>query len=119
MLDLALTDDITPANTLYMLVRVSRNLELKTALYKWLDKNLDALIAKMPDYHISRMPEFVSTTCSAENLDMAKAFYTPIKDKHEGMARSFDIMLDESNQCLRLKATYQEDFNKFLAKYGN
>ena len=119
MLDLALTDDITPANTLYMLVRVSRNLELKTALYKWLDKNLDALIAKMPDYHVSRMPEFVSTTCSAENLDMAKAFYTPIKDKHEGMARSFDIMLDESNQCLRLKATYQEDFNKFLAKYGN
>ena len=119
MLDLALTDDITPANTLYMLVRVSRNLELKTALYKWLDKNLDALIAKMPDYHVSRMPEFVSTTCSAENLDMAKAFYTPIKDKHEGMARSFDIMLDESNQCLRLKATYQKDFNKFLAKYGN
>ena len=118
MLDLALTDDITPANTLYMLVRVSRNLELKTALYKWLDKNLDALIAKMPDYHVSRMPEFVSTSCSAENLDMAKAFYEPIKDKYEGMARSFDIMLDESNQCLRLKATYQKDFNKFLAKYG-
>ncbi|CAD5270090.1 Aminopeptidase [Alteromonas sp. 38] len=118
MLDLALTDDITPANTLYMLVRVSRNLELKTVLYKWLNKNLDALIAKMPDYHVSRMPEFVSTTCSAENLDMAKTFYEPIKDEHEGMARSFDIMLDESNQCLRLKATYQEDFNKFLAKYG-
>ncbi|MDP2536278.1 M1 family metallopeptidase [Alteromonas stellipolaris] len=118
MLDLALTDDITPANTLYMLVRVSRNLELKTVLYKWLNSNLDALIAKMPDYHVSRMPEFVSTTCSAENLDMAKAFYEPIKDKHEGMARSFDIMLDESKQCLRLKATYQEDFNKFLAKYG-
>ncbi len=118
MLDLALTDDITPANTLYMLVRVSRNLELKTVLYTWLDKNLDALIAKMPDYHVSRMPEFVSTTCSTENLDMAKAFYKPIKDKHEGMARSFDIMLDESKQCLRLKATYQEDFNKFLAKYG-
>lgn len=118
MLDLALTDDITPANTLYMLVRVSRNLELKTVLYKWLNKNLDALIAKMPDYHVSRMPEFVSTTCSAENLEMAKTFYEPIKDEHEGMARSFDIMLDESNQCLRLKATYQEDFNKFLAKYG-
>ena len=119
MLDLALTDDITPANTLYMLVRVSRNLELKAPLYKWLDKNLDAIMAKMPDYHVSRMPEFVSTTCSAENIDMAKAFYTPIKDEHEGMARSFDIMLDESNQCLRLKATYQKDFNKFLAKYDN
>jgi hypothetical protein len=76
-------------------------------------------MATTPDYHVSRRPEFVSTTCSAETLDMAKAVYTPIKDKHEGMARSFDIMLDESNQCLRLKATYQEDFNKFLAKYGN
>lgn len=119
MLDLALTDDITPANTLYMLVRVSRNLELKTVLYKWLDNNLEALIAKMPDYHVSRMPEFVSTTCSAENLAMAVKFYTPIKEKYEGMARSYDIMLDESNQCMRLKDTYQEDFNKLLSHYGD
>jgi len=118
MLDLALTDDITPANTLYMLVRVSRNLELKTVLYKWLNSNLEALIAKMPDYHVSRMPEFVSTSCRAENVAMAVEFYTPIKEQYEGMARSYDIMLDESNQCLRLKDTYQEEFNQFLANYA-
>ena len=115
MLDLALTDDITPANTLSLVSRVAHNLELQDVLYKWLSKNLDALMVKMPDYHVSRMPEFVSTTCSADNLKMAEAFYTPIKDKYEGMARSYEIMLDNSKQCLRLKQTYQDDFNQFLA----
>ena len=119
MLDLALTDDITPANTLYLVSRVARNLELQNVLYKWLNQNIDALIAKMPDYHVSRMPEFVSTTCSADNLEMAKEFYASIKDKHEGMARSYEIMLDESNQCLHLKDTYQQDFDNYLASYAN
>ena len=119
MLDLALTDDITPANTLYLVSQVARNVELQGVLYTWLNKNIDALIEKMPDYHVSRMPEFVSTTCSADNLKMAKAFYTPIKDKYEGMARSYEIMLDESNQCLRLKNAYQSDFDEFLAGYTN
>ncbi|MEC9169039.1 MAG: M1 family metallopeptidase [Pseudomonadota bacterium] len=114
MLDLALTDDITPANTMYMVVRVARNLDDHTLLYEWLSKNKDALLAKMPDYHVSRMPEFVSTTCSAENLEMANAFYAPISETYQGMARGVEIMQDESQQCMRLKSAFQADFNAFL-----
>ena len=115
LLDLALGDDVTPANTVYMVVTVARNLEDQTPLYTWLKTNTDALVAKMPAYHVSRMPEFVSTTCDADNLAKAIAFYGPLKDQFEGMARSYDIMMDESNQCLRLKDTYQSDFDAFLA----
>lgn len=115
LLDLALGDDVTPANTVYMVVTVARNLEDQTPLYTWLKANTDALVAKMPAYHVSRMPEFVSTTCDADNLAKAIAFYGPLKDQFEGMARSYDIMMDESNQCLRLKDTYQSDFDAFLA----
>ena len=115
MLDLALSDKITPANTMYMVVRVARNLDDHTLLYEWLAKNKQALIAKMPDYHVSRMPEFVSRTCSTQNLEMANSFYAPIKEEHQGMARSVDIMNDESQQCLRLKAAFQEDFDNFLS----
>ncbi|WP_394224420.1 M1 family metallopeptidase [Alteromonas gracilis] len=114
MLDLALTDDITPANTMYMVVRVARNLDDHTLLYEWLDQNKTALFAKMPDYHVSRMPEFVSTTCSAKNLEMANAFYAPIDEEHQGMARGVEIMQDESMQCMRLKSAFQEDFDRFL-----
>lgn len=115
MLDLALSDKITPANTMYMVVRVARNLDDHTLLYEWLAKNQQALIAKMPDYHVSRMPEFVSRTCSTKNLEMANTFYAPIKETHQGMARSVDIMNDESQQCLRLKTAFQEDFDSFLS----
>ena len=119
MLDIALTDLVTPANTLYMVVSVSRNLEDKTLLYSWMNENLDALIGKMPDYHVSRMPEFVSTTCDTKNLNLAKAFYAPLKDKHQGMARSYDVMLDNTQQCLRLKDTFQEGFNHYVSRYSN
>ena len=119
MLDIALTDLVTPANTLYMVVSVSRNLEDKTLLYSWMNENLDALIGKMPDYHVSRMPEFVSTTCDTKNLNLAKAFYAPLKEKHQGMARSYDVMLDKTQQCLRLKDTFQEGFNQYVSRYSN
>lgn len=115
LLDLALGEDVTPANTIYMVVSVARNLDDQTLLYKWLKVNTEALVAKMPAYHVSRMPEFVSTTCDTDNLAMAIEFYGPLKDKFEGMARSYDIMMDESNQCLRLKDTYQANFDAFLA----
>jgi len=99
---------------MYMVVRVARNLDDHTLLYEWLSKNKDALLAKMPDYHVSRMPEFVSTTCSAENLEMANAFYAPISETYQGMARGVEIMQDESQQCMRLKSAFQADFNAFL-----
>ena len=115
MLDLALTDEITPANTISMVISVARSLDDHTLLYAWLNENKEALIAKMPDYHVSRMPEFVSTTCSAENLAMANTFYAPIHSQHQGMSRGVEIMQDESNQCLRLKDAFQKDFDAFLA----
>lgn len=114
LLDLALTDNVTPANTILMLASVTRNLDDQTPYYAWLTKNADAVVEKMPDYHVSRMPEFIATTCDADNLALAIEFYGPIKDQHEGMARSYDIMMDESNQCLRLKETYQSKFDAFL-----
>ncbi|NDV90585.1 M1 family peptidase [Alteromonas sp. 345S023] len=119
MLDIALTDLVTPANTLYMVVSVARNLDDQTALYAWMDKNLDALISKMPEYHVSRMPEFVSRTCDTANFKRAEDFYAPIKDKYEGMARSYTIMVDSTQQCLRLKDTFQDDFNRYLSEYAN
>lgn len=118
MLDLALTDSITPANTLYMVVRVARNLDDHTMLYEWLSNNKTALIAKMPDYHVSRMPEFVSVTCSADNLKLATNFYATIADDHQGMPRGVEIMKDESMQCMRLKEAFQADFDAFLANYA-
>ena len=119
MLDLALTDQITPANTMYMVVSVARNLDDHSLLYQWLDNNAEALLKKMPDYHVARMPEFVSSSCSETNLAMANAFYSKIQDKYEGMSRGVEIMQDESKQCIRLKTAFQSDFDKFLADYAN
>ncbi len=115
MLDLALTDDVTPANTIYMVMVAAHAQDKQNLLYQWLGANMDKLAAKMPAYHIARMPEFVSNTCDQDNLDKADAFYAPLKEKYEGMARSLEVMQDESKQCISLKNTYQDKFDKYLS----
>lgn len=119
MLDLALSDDITPANAIYMVGIAGSILDDKTLFYTWLNKNLDGLVAKIPAYHLARMPEFVSSACDEDSLAKAITFYGPIKEKYEGMSRSYEKMMDGVNQCLRLKNTYQAKFDAYLASATN
>ena len=114
MLDLSLSDYIMPSNTIYMPSIANRLKDNHSLLYSWLNEHFEALKAKMPDYHVSRMPEFVSATCNADNFALAKAFYTPRMSEYQGMARSFDVMSSETQQCIRLKDAYQADFNAFI-----
>jgi aminopeptidase N len=114
MLDLAISDDVPPANTISMLRVGSRTIEDKTLFYRWLSQNMAAVTAKMPAYHIARMPELVSRHCSKENLALAQAFYPPYLLKFEGMARSYDVMLDSAEQCIALKDKNQQAFDDYL-----
>ena len=114
MLDLALSDYITPANTIYMPGIASRIKDDQSVLYAWLNNHFDEMVAKMPDYHVSRMPEFVSTTCFPDNYKLAKDFYSTRMKSRPGMARSFEVMSNETEQCIRLKSTYQEAFDQFI-----
>ncbi|MBC3764868.1 M1 family metallopeptidase [Neptunicella marina] len=113
-LDLNLTDYVTPANVIYGLYYASGRMDDKTLMYQWLVKNFEALTQKMPAYHIAHMPQYVSSSCSVGNITLAKDFYKERMEKFEGMARSFEVMLQSSHQCVELKGKYQADFTEFL-----
>ena len=114
VLNLALSDAVSPANVLGFIATASHAKENKDELYQWLDSNMEKVTAKMPAYHIARMPEYVSSSCSQHNIDLAKDFYAKHKDKYDGMARSYDVAQDESRQCSKLKQANQGAFNQYL-----
>jgi alanyl aminopeptidase len=114
VLDLSLHSDISPANVISFLSVASKAREDKDALYHWLEANIEKVAAKMPAYHITRMPEYISSTCSEHNIQLTKKFYQPRMAKYEGMSRSFDVALDESEQCASLKQANQGAFNQYL-----
>ncbi len=114
VLNLALSDAVSPANVLGFIATASHAKENKDELYQWLDSNMEKVTAKMPAYHIARMPEYVSSSCSQHNIDLAQDFYAKHKDKYDGMARSYDVAQDESRQCAKLKQANQGAFNQYL-----
>lgn len=68
----------------------------------------------MFDYYVLCMLEFIVIICDVDNLVLVIEFYGLIKDQYEGMVCSYDIMMDEFNQCLCLKEIYQSKFDVFL-----
>ncbi|WP_339769609.1 M1 family metallopeptidase [uncultured Paraglaciecola sp.] len=114
VLDMSLNKDVSPANVLRFLSTASAAREDKDVLYQWLNENMEKVTAKMPAYHIARMPEYVSASCSAHNIALARDFYQQHMDKYDGMARSYDVAQDESEQCAQLKEANQGTFNQYL-----
>jgi alanyl aminopeptidase len=113
-LDFALSDHVSPANTITNVYSAMSSLDDQTMFYAWLDQNFDALSKKMPAYHMANMPEYFSTSCDADNIKLAEKFYTDKKANFEGMARSYDIAIYSAKQCLSLKEANQANFNRYL-----
>ena len=114
VLDMTLNDSVSPANVLGFIATASQARENQDVLYQWLDENMEQVTAKMPAYHVARMPEYVSSSCSEHNIDLAQDFYSKHKDKYDGMARSYEVAQDESQQCVTLKQANQGAFNQYL-----
>ncbi|MEP0176547.1 MAG: M1 family aminopeptidase [Paraglaciecola sp.] len=115
-LDFALSEYVTPANTITVVSRAISDLENKNMFYQWLDKHFNALTQKMPAYHVAHFPEYLSTSCNKKDIEAAKHFYADKKDHFEGMARSYEITLSKSSQCVALKEANQDSFNKYLSE---
>ena len=113
-LDFALTDHVSPANTITNVYAAVLGLNDQTMFYAWLDKNFEALSKKMPDYHMARMPEYFSSSCDADNVKLAEKFYADKKDNYDGMARSYEIAMYSAKQCISLKQDNQAAFNQYL-----
>ncbi|MDP5132779.1 MAG: M1 family metallopeptidase [Paraglaciecola sp.] len=113
-LDFALSDTVSPANVISFVARADSALDNHDLLYTWLETNFAVLVKKMPAYHVARLPEYASTSCSQHDLDLGTQFYAERKKDIDGMQRSFDISKASTEQCIALKSANQGAFNDYL-----
>jgi alanyl aminopeptidase len=113
-LNFALSEHVGPANTISMVRNAIAAQDDLSSFYKWLDTHFETLVKKLPAYHLARMPEYISTSCFAKNIDLATKFYANRKDNHEGMSRSSDVALNRANQCVSLKSINQKSFTQYI-----
>lgn len=113
-LNFALSDSVGPADTSSILGVAMASQQKHDLLYQWLEENFEKITSKMPSFHTVRLPLITSNNCSQNNIDLAKTFYKNRLKNHEGMERTFNIAISNSEQCLALKTKYQNDFNGYL-----
>jgi alanyl aminopeptidase len=114
-LNFTLSEHVGPADTIGLLSVAGSNQQTSDILYTWLETHMIEVAKKMPAFHIARMPEYISSSCSTHDIELAKVFYKDKMVNYEGMQRSYDVALDESQQCLALKQLNQQTFSDYLS----
>ncbi|WP_438864161.1 M1 family metallopeptidase [Neptunicella sp.] len=113
-LDFSLQSYVTPANVIASLYRGAAIQDNKDLFYQWMEKHFTELTQKMPAYHVGHLPEYTGSTCNQQDIDSAKTFYKDRMQQFDGMARSYEVAMQRSQQCVELKDKNQPAFNQYL-----
>jgi len=89
-------------------------LEDQTALYTWLEENLDAFEAKTPEVHHTRLPETIGRSCIQANVDLLQEFFEPLDDKY---ALSLANAVESAESCIDRRERHADDLQEFLKPY--
>ena len=90
-------------------------LEDQTALYDWLEQNLDAFEAKIPAFYHARLPQLLDGSCVPANLELLKEFFGKRGEKY---AESLERVVESEESCIDRGERYADDLQKFLAPYS-
>ncbi|MFC6438612.1 M1 family metallopeptidase [Bowmanella sp. JS7-9] len=112
--DMSLNPAVSPANAMRFVWMGMAKLEDRDLMYKWMNANFDALSARIPAAYLGQLPQFIGSSCSEHNQQLANAFFKPLVEKVPAMQRSLDVMNESTSQCIKVKQQNQPAFNKYL-----
>ena len=87
----------------------------QTAMYHWLEENLDAFEAKIPAFYHARLPQLVDGSCLPDNLLLLQEFFGA---RGEPYAESLERAVEAEEFCIDRRERYADDLQKFLAPYS-
>lgn len=90
-------------------------LEDQSALYAWLEENLEAFEAKIPAFHHARLPELVGGNCSRDNLRLLQELFESLDDKY---AASLERAVETAESCIDRRERHASDLQEFLKPYN-
>jgi len=113
-LDFAITEAVPAGDAVSALSNFAYVLDDHAPLYAWLEKNLDALQAKIPEFITPLLPLGMQSVCDAHNLALLKEFFGP---RGEVYAASLTKAVETIEDCIAKKAREGAGLEAFLAAY--
>jgi alanyl aminopeptidase len=113
-LDFAISEAVPAGDAVSALSNFAYVLDDHAPVYAWLEKNLDALQAKVPEYMSPLLPLVMQSACDAHNLSLLKDFYGR---RGEVYAASLTKAVETIEDCIGRKAREGAALEAFLAAY--
>ena len=113
-LDFSITEAVPAGDAVSALSSFAFVLDDHAPLYEWLEKNLEAFQAKMPEFYTPLLPLVMQSACSANNLALLKGFFGP---RGEVYAASLTKATETIEDCIARKAREGASLEAFLAPY--
>ncbi|MGI9200236.1 MAG: M1 family metallopeptidase [Woeseiaceae bacterium] len=113
-LDFSISDEVKAGDAGSALYYYARLLEDHTILYAWLEENLDALLARVPENSHQGLPGTMNGRCNEKNLAMMKAFFT---DRDEMYDSSLGRQVEDIRACIDDAEYNRAPLMDFLAQY--
>ena len=114
-LALALSADVRLQDMRYI-VRPAVRHATRAITWAWLQKNWDAIKARVGGFGIDRFVGITGAFCDRAERDAAEAFFTPRIANLEGTARTLKESLEEADVCINLRAREAAKVRAFLKK---
>lgn len=106
-----LTDAVSGRDALTSISYSSSVLEDKQQLYDWLDQNLGKLMARLPAYAYSYLPQALGGGCDSNSLEQLERFFA----ERERFADGLEKVRLGSKACIRRKQKHLADLKSYLA----
>jgi alanyl aminopeptidase len=118
-LELSLSDKLR-GNELYVpLSRQAAMPETRAVAWGWVTQHVDALQAKVGDYHASFMIEVFDDLCTDEAAAELERVFGPRVEKITGAPRDLKLTLESIRSCSALRTQQAESARSFFAAAGD
>ena len=113
-LDFSISDEVLAGHASYVLAYYPTLLDDHAIIYEWIEENVDAYQAKIPESSRPELPTTLVGRCNEKNLALLKEFFA---DRDEVYAASLSQQVENLRACIDSRNYNADALMEFLARY--
>jgi cytosol alanyl aminopeptidase len=115
-LDLVLDGTVRAQDQGYVFFGLFGRSETRKAAFDVVAERLDAFLDRIPPFARRRLIPIIARSCSAEEVERARALLVPRLASLEGADRGLAQALEEGGRCAALRAHHEPQLSAWLAR---
>jgi cytosol alanyl aminopeptidase len=117
-LRLVLEDSFEPLESLQILAGALDNESARASALTWVDRNFDALVKRVTENNLQRLPFWASAACAANERALFVAVLSERMRNVDGGPRAYAKALERIDLCVAYRAAQQGPLDRWLASGG-